>query len=290
MYKALLSTLFLGLFPAGAPVASDADVLATLSIAPPSMQMQVEEHVSASGVLIVDVDSGQRIFERSANVQRPMASLTKLMTALVIVENHDLSEIVKVPTAAAEVPGHKAYIEPGEHFTVGSLLTALLAGSANDAALTLANFHSGSPAAFRRAMNARALTLGMTGTSFRNPTGLDDPAHWSTPEDIAALSQYVAGIPEISDRMSLRGKRILSKEGTEVEVYHTHALLHEVSPVSGGKTGTTSRAGECLMSLVASEDHSYVVVLLGSSDRYKDMEVLLDALDLKTPEIALQNE
>ncbi len=286
MIRSLLSALLLGLFPSITGVSTDKEALERVVIAPPSEIIEVADRLSASGVVIIDAESGQKLYARGPRVQRPMASLTKLMTALVIAENHNLEEVVTIPRHIVDVAGNKAYLPPGQRFTVGDLLSALLINSANDAALTLAEYHSGSVSAFVEAMNERALQLGMTATSFTNPSGLDHPAHWSTPEDIAWLSIFALANPEISDRLGRSGERIVSKEGNEISLYHTHALLHEAGPVMAGKTGTTNDAGECLMSVVMQPERSYLVVLMNSSQRYKDMEAIIASLSPDTIPVA----
>ena len=278
MYRSLLSALLLGLLPGIEQVSNDALTLTNVAIAPPGEMVEVAEHLSASGVLIMDLRSGQKLFARQERTQRPMASLTKLMTALLIVEHHDLDEVVTVPKSVEDVGGNLAYLPPGERFTVGALLSALLINSANDAAITLAHYHSGSVPAFVAAMNERALALGMTATSFQNPAGFDHPAHWSTPQDIAWLTTFALKQPAIAERMGRAGARIASVEGESIPLYHTHALLHEESTVFAGKTGTTSDAGQCLVSLIAHGGQEYVVVLLGSNQRYSDMETIMTAM------------
>lgn len=279
MYRTFLSALLLGLFPSTGGISTDTVALQRVAIAPPSVAFTMNEEISAEGVVIYDVESGQKVFAKESRTQRPMASLTKLMTALLIVENHDLDTVVTIPKAVTDVSGAKAYLPPGTRFTVGDLLSALLINSANDAALTLAEFHSGSVSAFVSEMNERALQLGMTATSFRNPAGLDHPAHWSTPQDIAWLSMFTLQYPEIESRLARAGQRISNLEGDTLQLYHTHALLHEVGPVMAGKTGTTNDAGQCLMSIVEIGEKKFVVVLLHSLERYKDMSTIISAMD-----------
>lgn len=289
MYRSLLSALLLGLFPSAEGVNTDVLALQRIAVKPVSQQVEILDDVSAEGIAIYDIETGQKLYAKQERVQRPMASLTKLMTALIIAENHDMDEVVTIPYSVADVTGNKAYLPPGEHFTVGDLLSALLINSANDAALTLAQYHSGSVPAFVHAMNKRALALGMTGTSFRNPAGLDDPAHWSTPQDIAWLTMFAMKNSDIQERLSRAGERIASREGEVIQLYHTHVLLHEVGPVLAGKTGTTNEAGQCLMSIVRNEEKDYLVVLLNSSQRYKDMETILAAMGASATPVALNN-
>jgi len=235
--------------------------------------------MSASGILIVDLATGQTIFSSQADIERPMASLTKLMTALVIVEHHRLDEIVTVPKKIVDTQGNVAYLPPGERFTVGDLLSALLIASANDAAVTLAQYHSGSQEAFVKEMNERAQALGLTGTQYANASGLDNPRQWSTPRDIAHLTMFIQKYPAIRERMGMRAAKIVSQEGHALALAHTHALLRaQPDLVLEGKTGTTGAAGQCLVSLVEKSNRSYVVVLFHSLQRYQDMKIILASL------------
>jgi D-alanyl-D-alanine carboxypeptidase (penicillin-binding protein 5/6) len=128
-------------------------------------------------------------------------------------------------------------------------------------------------------MNARALSLGLTGTQYANASGMDDPRQWSTPRDIARLVSFIQNEPAIRERMALKGTIIRSKNGQEISLTHTHALLRANNPlVEEGKTGTTNAAGQCLVSVVGKDGHEYVVVLLKSQKRYDDMQAILLSL------------
>lgn len=280
--SSVLSALLLGLFPVAADIPPPSPPLAFLvgvPIAPPAERVSIDRRLSASGIIIMDLASGQTVYGMQADIERPMASLTKLMTALLIVEQHDLSEWVTVPQDIGETRGSIAYLPAGQQFTVGNLLSALLIASANDAAITLARFHSGSTDAFVQEMNARAQALGLNGTRYANASGMDDPRQWSTPRDIARLVSFIQNEPAIRKRMSLKGTVIRSRGGQEIPLSHTHALLRASNPfVEEGKTGTTPTAGQCLVSVVAKDGHEYVVVLLRSQKRYDDMQDILLSL------------
>ncbi|MBT3292636.1 D-alanyl-D-alanine carboxypeptidase [Candidatus Peregrinibacteria bacterium] len=281
MYQSLLSVLLMGMVPTlFSPLSiQEQTPISLISISEPSMEkIIIEDRLSASGVIIMDLNSGQNLYEKQAVVRRPMASLTKLMTALLIVENHDMDEIVTIPDWATEIDGNVASLKPGNKFRVGDLLSALLISSANDAAQVLAAFHAGSVSDFVDQMNERAIQLGLKETSFANPSGLDHPRQWSTPRDIAWLSGFAIQKEPISDLMHIKWKRIKSQEGTVIPLSHTHAMLHTTSPVVAGKTGTTNAAGQCLVSVVENEGHSYIVVILNSRNRYADMKTILKLL------------
>ncbi len=283
MVSPLLSIFLMGLVPVWGLQGKEPVDLREMHVAAPiARAANAEEHrvlerrLSASGAIVVDLDSGQTVFSLNADVTRPMASLTKLMSALLIVENHDLEEVVTIPRDIPDVTGNVVQLPPGDQFTVGDLLSALLIMSANDAAVTLARYHSGSLSAFVNEMNARAEELGLRHTVYANPTGLDADAQQSTPRDLAWLSMYVFRHPALAERMSTRGLTIESRKGIKIYLTHTHALLHADTAVIAGKTGTTDAAGQCLLSIVRRAQRRYVVILLRSLDRYADMRTVLD--------------
>jgi D-alanyl-D-alanine carboxypeptidase (penicillin-binding protein 5/6) len=283
MYGPILSVLLFGVVPVwGLKPPTEATWLLP-TVAQPIEESQgadaIDRAVGASGAVVLDLDSGQTMFARSVAAPRPMASLTKLMTALIIAENHAMDEKVVVPRAAADVGGNEAHLPHGETFTVGDLLSATLVTSANDAATTLALYHAGSQDAFVEAMNIRARELGLQHTAYANPTGLDAPGQQSSPQDLAWLTMFVLRNPEISKRMGVRGTSITSAEGTKLYLTHTHALLHADTGVVAGKTGTTDGAGQCLLSIVRVGARRLLVVLLHSADRYRDMRTMLDILN-----------
>jgi serine-type D-Ala-D-Ala carboxypeptidase (penicillin-binding protein 5/6) len=286
MYSSIFTAFLIGLVPVWGlqeevPASFSIDIAAPFPFVSQKEKLQsafANDSLSASGILILDADSGQRLYEYASQIRRPMASLTKLMTALIITEDYELDEWVTVPDDIAEVSGNKAYLPAKSRFTVGDLLSALLMRSANDAAVTLAKFHSGTVTEFVKTMNDRTKALGLKDTSFANPTGLDAFAQHSTPQDLAWLMMYVLREPAIRERLSMRGAQIKSYEGEIVYLTHTHALLHADTAVIAGKTGTTLGAGECLISLIQNNGRSLLVILLNSLNRYADMRVVLDAL------------
>lgn len=278
MLASLIVVLTMGMLPLDGGVAPWNAILSGVEVAPPVSTIEISRPLSASGVLVMDLRGGQTVFSKNAGQQRPMGSLTKLMTALLIVENHSLKEFVTVPAAAEQVQGMRAYLPAGEQFTVGDLLSALLIASANDAAMTLAQYHSGSTSAFVEEMNTRTQALGLRSTSFADPIGFDHPGQWSTPRDIAWLTTFMQRFPAVRERMSKRGTRIYSRSSLPLDLVHTHALLHADTNVVAGKTGTTSGANECLVSIVDEGGTKYLVVLLNSLERYRDMQTVLDAL------------
>lgn len=284
--------LLLGVVPVAGQRDSIASVSSEMQIAAPSIASSdsftaLQQSLTASGVVIIDLQSGQLLFAHGEEQKRPMASLTKLMTALLIVENHALDEVVKVSKAAADTTGTTAHLLAGESFSVADLLSAMLIPSANDASVALAEFHAGTVDAFVVQMNSRAKELGLKHTSFENPVGLDDTLQESTPRDLAWLAMYVLRHDAIRERMATAEASIRSREGTLISLTHTHRMLDASlaadvgatgAIVSAGKTGTTDAAGQCLLSVVEAGGRRYIAVLLGSRDRYNDMQQILDVL------------
>jgi D-alanyl-D-alanine carboxypeptidase len=274
MLSVLASVLVLGLIPPEPPAAPAASVpgIEILSIAAPDRMaatLQMPE-ISASGAILIDVLSGQEIFSINPDERRPMASLTKIMTALLILENHDLDEYVTIPPIAEEVKGSTIDVVTGQRFSVRSLLYALLLPSANDAAYALAVHDGRSVGAFVQRMNDRAKSLGLKNTHFANPAGLDHPEQYSTPRDLAWLTLAALKNSDFATIVGTRTARITATDGKEFSLKNTNEMLHYNANVFGVKTGTTDNAGECLIILFTENDHPYLFILLGSSDRYAD--------------------
>ncbi len=282
MFPFVLSVLLMGMLPvAGSSTAP----VRSLSVAAPAVlsvrsetEARLDALLSASGFLVSDLDSGQELYGRDIDAHRAIASLTKLMTAIVIVERHSLDEVVEIPGDVAMVEGQVARLRAGDHYTVGDLLSAMLVFSANDAAMTLATYDAGSVDAFVKQMNDRAITLGLRNTAFANPIGLDDPRQYSTPQDLKWLATYALRYPAIVERMGTPLVTVRSREGDAITLHHTHALLGSTSSVIAGKTGTTDEAKQTLVSVVRVAGRKYLVILLGSSERYRDMRIVLNTL------------
>ncbi len=287
MIEPLLSLLLFGAVPLHGLAPADAAGRPAVTIAvpvpsplsPEPTTISLARRLSASGAVILDLDSAQLLYSSGPKEVHAMASLTKLMTALLIVENHRLDEWVTIPPEVNTATGSMLRLLPGQQLKVGDLVSGLLVPSANDAAISLAVYHSGSVGAFVEAMNARAKELGLRDTRFANPTGLDDDDHRSTARDLGWLTMYVLRQPEIFKRMELTESRITTRSGSIYTLIHTHQLLRrDGSPIIAGKTGTTDLAKECLISIVEEGGRRTLVVLLHSDDRYGDMQTILDAL------------
>lgn len=203
--------------------------------------------LSATAYILVDPSTDTVLAQRAPDRTLPMASTTKMMTALLAVERASLTDIATVPPGAI-VGGSSARLVAGERISVGDLLVGLLVPSGNDAAVTLAEHVGGSQAAFVRMMNARARKLGLTRTRFVTPHGLDRPGHHSSARDLVRLARAAMAREEIRRVVALRTARIPGPGGAGIRVLETqNDLLGRDPDVDGVKTGHTAGAGYAIV-------------------------------------------
>jgi len=195
--------------------------------------------VQAQAYVVQSSVDGRTLAARSADTQRPMASITKLMTVLVALERLPLDRVVTVPAVAARVGESSLDLDAGERLPVRDLVIGALVPSANDAATALAVAAGGSVPRFVTLMNREARKLGLTGTHYRNPHGLDEAGHVSTARDIATLLRVALRNPVIRRYAGMASARL--SDGRTVD--STDNLISEVPGIVAGKTGHTSNAG-----------------------------------------------
>ncbi len=283
MFSALASLLLLGAVPPthAAAVRKELPGIEVIHVTAPTLiasGLQIPSKLSASGVILFDLQSGEELFSRNADQRRPMASLTKIMTALLILEHHELTETVTVSAGAEKIRGSTIGVKAGEQFSVGALLKGMLIPSANDVAYTLAIFDAHSVGAFVQQMNLRATTLGLKNTHFTNPAGLDGEMLYSTPRDLGWLTMAALKNQNFRSIVKTHSAKIADSEGKEFDLRNTNELLQDNDNVFGVKTGTTNGAGECLIVLFEEQSHPYLLVLLGSKDRYTDSLYVLQGV------------
>ncbi|MEO8424292.1 MAG: D-alanyl-D-alanine carboxypeptidase family protein [Actinomycetota bacterium] len=237
--------------------------------------------LSAPSAILADLDTGQVLFAKDPDTQRPIASLTKIMTGLLVLEDSDPADIVTVAPDAVipedDRPGVSALgLEDGERISVEHLLFALLLQSANDAAVALADHVSGSETRFVRDMNARAAALGMRRTRFRSPNGLDDRGY-STARDLMTLTRTAMAIPMFGDTVAARFHTIPAPDGDPRRIQNRDALLWLYEGATGVKTGYTSRAGYCVVATAERDGRRLIAVVLGApGDAFSDAAALMD--------------
>lgn len=236
--------------------------------------------VGARAAVLINADNGDVIFSQNPDERLPMASTTKIMTALIIIESgHDPGAMVTVSQRAAEVGESSIWLQAGESLTVQELLTGMLVQSGNDAAAALAEFDAGSVEAFVDKMNQRAAELGMTNTHFTNPHGLDDPDHFTSAADFARLGMEFmkhAGLRDIV-RMQEASIPWPGQPQGRTLVNHNH-LLGLYPSVNGIKTGYTDAAGQCIVVSASERDINLVVAYLGAGSTAQRNQEVTDLL------------
>ena len=234
--------------------------------------------LSAASYILTAPQAGLTLAEQAADEKRPMASTTKIMTALVVLESCSLDAAVTVPREAVGVEGSSMYLYAGETLTVETLLYGLLLSSANDAAVALAFYAAGSIPDFADRMNEKAAALGLSGTHFVNPHGLDDPDHYTTARDLATLAA-TALANETFARIAATRTHSVPQEGTGVTRYfrNHNRLLRTYDGAVGVKTGYTKKSGRCLVSAVERDGLLLVAVTLNDPADWQDHQTLYDA-------------
>ena len=238
--------------PSPYPTALDTPVP---SAAPPRL--------AAAAAALGDVDTGDVLWQRKGAERRPIASVTKIMTALLILETSEPGEMVTASAVAAAESGAELGLEPGEQVPVRDLLLALVLQSANDAAVALAEHVAGSVDAFVDGMNRRARELGLTDTRFASPNGLDDSGY-STARDLVALTTAAFEERGFARIVSTRFHRIPAPEGDPRHIQNRNALLWLYPGATGVKTGYTAAAGFCLVATAERDGLRLVGVVLGA--------------------------
>lgn len=237
--------------------------------------------ISARAVLVRDRGSGVTIFEKNSAQRLPIASLTKLMTALVVLEHLHEQDEVKITAADVDTPQYRTGFVPGEKIAVSELLKAMLVSSANDAAQALARTAAGSVPEFVRFMNAKASVLRMADTSFTNPVGFDDPGHYSTAADLSRLVEEFLNYPALLEIVKTKSEIISTTDGADHRrLTTTNKLLLKYQEVIGLKTGYTAESKGSLIILVSrdigGESAQYYSIILGSASRETETALILD--------------
>lgn len=231
--------------------------------------------VSAKGAALYSPDTKSFLYEKNGDVRSPMASTTKIMTALVAAEAGDLTERIRIPKEAVGIEGSSLYLREGESFTLEELLYGLMLRSANDAATAIALTVSGSISAFAEKMNEKAASLGLTDTNFENPHGLDSENHYTTAKDLARLGAAAIENETVRTIASTYKKIIGEGESARLIVNH-NKLLRSYDGAIGLKTGFTKKCGRCLVGAAEREGVTLVSATLSAPDDWADHREMLD--------------
>ena len=240
----------------------------------------VAPSIQSPSAIVVNTGTGRVLYEKNAEKRRPMASTTKIMTAVLVLEQMDLAASVSVSEKAAATIETKPWLKAGDELTVEELLYSLLVHSANSAAVALAEGCSGDVETFVAEMNAKAAELGLQDTSFMNPNGLDKQGHYSTAADLATLARY-AMQNRVFRTMVATKEYTLALPGRDAPLVfeNTNKLLGRVDWVDGVKTGLTPKADQCLVASGTKDGVSVISVILGqpsSNVCWEESQALLE--------------
>lgn len=219
---------------------------------------------------------GRTLWANAVARRLPQASLTKIMTALLVLERGRLGETTTISAHAAAAPGARLHVRAGERFRVDELLVAALVGSANDACRALAEWHSRSEARFVAAMNARARSLGLRDTHYANACGFDAKGHYSSARDLARLTGVAMANARFRDIVALREAEVRDAAGRSFRVQTTNALLGRLPGAIGVKSGHTRKAGRCIVVLAERGTQHVLLVMLGAANRWWDAHDIVE--------------
>lgn len=227
--------------------------------------------ISARKAIVMDGQTGRVLYEKDANSRSLVASCTKIMTALIVCEQCNVLDRMRIPKEAVGIEGSSMYLQAGEVITVQELLYGLMLQSGNDAAVALAIYCGGTVEEFCQRMNDKARDLGLTGTHFVNPHGLDAPEHYSTARDLAVLAAYAMKNPIFAQTVSTRQVTVGSRYLT-----NHNRLLWQVDGADGVKTGYTIAAGRILVSSAVRQGRRLLCVTIDDGNDWVDHKTLYD--------------
>ena len=243
-----------------------------------SADMYDEPIINSRSAVIFDRNSKKALYNKNMNSRRPMASTTKIMTAIVVLENSNLKDVVKVSKKAAGTGGSSLKLKTNDEVSVENLLYGLMLVSGNDAAVALAEHIAESVEGFARLMNAKAEELKLENTHFVTPHGLDEEEHYTTAYELAILADYALKIPKFAEIVGTKTYTVKINNTPKI-ISNTNELLGNISGVYGVKTGFTNGANRCLVSSAKRRDLDIICVVLGADtkkDRTRDSIKLIE--------------
>lgn len=248
-----------------------------------------EPAINARSAIVMDFQSGRVLYEKNAYIKRPMASTTKVMTAIVALENANMEDIVTVSRRAALVQGSTINLTTGEQLTMRELMYGLLMRSGNDAAVAIAEHVAGSVERFAQMMNDKAKEIGAINTNFTTPHGLDETGHYSTAYDMALITRYALEIPLFNEIVGTQSAQVGSRY-----MYNTNEMLMSYPGADGVKTGYTGKAGRCLITSATRDGRRFISVVLFCDSREQralsSKKILDYAFSLYYPETLIKSE
>ncbi len=233
-------------------------------------------HITAKSAIIMNSKSGEVIYSKNPFMKLPPASTTKIMTAILALENLSLDKRLRVSSRAVAVSPSKLYLKRGDYIRVRDLLYSLLLKSANDAAIVLAEGVAGSLSVFSEMMNKKAKEIGAFNSHFVNPHGLPAHNHYSTAYDLAVIFRYAMKNPVFKEIVRTKVARIRIRKNRIKFIRNHNKLLWMYKGAEGGKTGYTKRARHCFVGEVKRGGVSFIISLLGSRNIWGDARRLLE--------------
>ena len=233
---------------------------------------------SCNNCVVMDMDSGRILYESNKDKQMLIASTTKIMTAVIAIENKNLDSIVTIGDEVLKMYGTNTYIEVGEEIKLRDLLYGLILRSGNDAAVSIAKYVGGTEEKFVNLMNKKAKDIGMKNTIFKNPHGLDEEnENYSTPYDMALLMKYANSLIDFVEISGTKKWTVTTNKKTYVW-YNRNKLLTNYKYLTGGKTGYTPKAGKSLVSTASKNNLNLIFVTLDNNDHYEIQKEIYEYL------------
>lgn len=234
--------------------------------------------ISSPSAVVICNESGRILYDKNAKEQRKMASLTKMMTAILLIENCELNEEITIDKRACYIGGSEAGIKPNDVITAENLLYGMLLPSGNDCAMAIGYHLGGTIENFATMMNKKAKELGLEDTNFENPHGLDSDNHYTSAYSMALITKYALSYKKISDIVATEEITVNLGSFTK-QLRNTNSLLRTYDKADGVKTGFTNGANRCLIASATENDLKLIAVVLGSdtsSIRFNDAKTILE--------------
>ena len=257
-----------------------------------SANLNDEPKINSRSAVVIDRKSKNIIYGKNENVKKAMASTTKIMTAMVVIQNTNLNNTVEISKKAAGTGGSRLGLKTGDKITVKDLLYGLLLRSGNDCAVALAEYVAGSVPKFSNLMNQNAQMLGLNNTHFVTPHGLDEEEHYTTAYELAILADYALNNEVFAQIVNTKSYTININKSSKT-LNNTNELLGNLNGVYGVKTGFTNGAGRCLVTSIKRGDLDIICVVLGADtkkDRTRDSAKLIEYTFNKYEEIDIKEK
>ncbi len=256
-----------------------------------SFSVSAEPSIDAKGGILINADTGEIILQRNCNTKLPMASTTKIMTALILAEQEDLSKTILTTKEMVTVEGSSMGLLPGDTVSLKDLLYGMLLASGNDAANTTAIHLGGSVEGFAKLMNDKAKKIGLINTSFVTPSGLDDDNHYTTAYDLAVLTSVALQNQNFKIACSSKSATLYYGNPPYKRTLTNHnKLLNSYEGAIGVKTGFTKKSGRCLVSAATRNNVTLIAVTLGCPNDWETHKNMLDYGFKNTTTVTFDNK